>query len=73
LEAIPVVVLARIKVAPGTILAYRGHQVAPWLVEIEVIVLVEQDGHRPAAGHLARLANHVRNPVRGTHAVAVQQ
>jgi exoribonuclease R len=62
-----------LEVTPAGVGADRGREVVARLVELEVVVLVEQNRHRPVSSDRARLLHHLRDAVRIAHAVAVDQ
>ncbi len=62
-----------VKVAPGSVLAERCQEIVLGLIEVEVVILVEKDGHRAITRHLARLPHHLGDAGRILDAVAVQE
>src|SRR5262245_17218042 len=62
-----------VEIAPRGVLADRCQEIVRRLVEVEMIVLVEQNGHWAIAFHLPRLPDHLSDAGWIFYAVAVQQ
>ncbi len=71
--AIGVIACARVEVAPGCILGDRGHHVVLWLVEVEVIIFVEENGHGSVAFDCSAETDHFGDALGVFDAVAVDQ
>src|SRR5881396_666725 len=73
LIAIDVIVCAGIEIAPGSVLAQSSDEIVLWLIEIEMVVLVEQDWLGSETGDSPRLAHHLGDSLGLGNTVAVQE